>query len=206
MTEIEKLEFLMSFIRWFKGQQSPVPAQPPTLRVRAEFSDSLITVEGELPMEYVVAFNQSIKFHIKGRNKNVADLPIEGAVWALLDGASGAELKPAADGFSADVIGQGVEAVVDVQAKADAKIGEGESFVIGTARVRFVRPQATELEITADDPVDIEAASGGTEPAPNPGTEPAPTEPVAGDPAAPPSTDTPPDPAATPIPDPNATA
>ena len=70
MTDLDRLEFLISFLRWFaSNQQPPVPAQSPILRVRAEFSDSPIIVKGQLPMSFRIATNQSIVLRLTASDR-----------------------------------------------------------------------------------------------------------------------------------------
>lgn len=185
MTDLDRLEFLISFLRWFaSNQQPPVPAQPPTLRVRAEFSDSPIIVKGELPMSFRIATNQSIVLRLTASDRAQHAAPVENTVWSLADSAL-ATLEAAADGMSAKISAKGAAGTVAGEVRADSRIGDGENILVGAFEIEIVPLEASQITITADAPVDVEATGGGTDPAPV-------------DPNAPP------DPANTPIPDPNA--
>lgn len=162
-----QLLFLKLLLCWLSGQQQP-PVPAPTIRVRAEFSDSFSTVRGELPMAFRIATNQSITLHLTAADKTGRPAPVENCVWSVADPAT-ATIEAAADGLSAKVSALGTPGRVSGEVRADSRIGDGENILVGTFEVEIVPREASQLTITGDDPVDIEAAGDPADaPIPNP--------------------------------------
>lgn len=77
--------------------------------------------------------------------KNV-EAAVEGIQWLLGDMAAGA-LEVAADGKTALFKPAGQPVEFDIQVKADAKLGEGEEFIVGTFGVKVLAGKAILVKI-----------------------------------------------------------
>ncbi|MER2528721.1 MAG: hypothetical protein ABTR07_12400 [Candidatus Competibacter denitrificans] len=160
-------QFLTSLIDCLLSQSS-VSAR--SLRLQAEFSESCITTEGYLPMTFRIATNQKITLHLTATDKAQRPAPIENVTWSLMnDFEDLATINP--NGMSATIIAHGEAGTVEGEVRADSRIGEGENILVGAFIIEIVPLEASHLIITADEPIDIAAAS---DPQPEPEPEPEP--------------------------------
>lgn len=119
-------------------------------------------------MAFRIATNQSITLHLTAADKTGRPAPVENCVWSVADPAT-ATIEAAADGLSAKVSALGTPGRVSGEVRADSRIGDGENILVGTFEVEIVPREASQLTITGDDPVDIEAAGDPADaPIPNP--------------------------------------
>ncbi len=160
-------QFLTSLIDCLLSQSS---ASARSLRLQAEFSESCITTEGYLPMTFRIATNQKITLHLTATDKAQHQAPVENVEWSLAPmPAAMVDISPAADGMSATITAKGITGYVEGEVRADSRIGEDENILIGQFEIEIVAPEASQLVITADEPIDIAAASDPQpEPAPAP--------------------------------------
>ncbi len=129
---------------------------PQDASVRKDVNDANVqTITGDPDVIQAILTEQTTTVHIKGfRDHRGKPATVDGPPKWSTDNSDLVALEPSPDGMSCKITTGPMPGIARVQALADADLGEGKSMLFGTVELVIALPQATEIDLAVDLPVD----------------------------------------------------